>query len=78
MVIAGLRRLATQGRIGPDELVVAFITGAGLKTQEAVLDALTPPLHVQPHVASFEEAIARRKEAVTAAAEIPPGEKQRD
>jgi threonine synthase len=78
VVIAGLRRLAAQGRIGPDELVVAFITGAGLKTQEAVLDALTPPLHVEPHVTSFEEAVARRKEAVTAAAEVRPSQKQRD
>jgi threonine synthase len=78
VVIAGLRRLATQGRIGPDELVVAFITGAGLKTQEAVLDALTPPLHIAPHVASFEDAIAGRTEAASATAEVRPGRKQRD
>jgi threonine synthase len=66
VVIAGLRRLVAQGRIEADELVVAFITGAGLKTQEAVLDKLMPPLHIQPHVASFEEAIAKRREAVPA------------
>jgi len=77
VVIAALRRLATQGRIGRDELVVAFITGAGLKTQEAVLDKLTPPLHVEPHVSSFEEAMARRQEVVTAAAEARPGQNQR-
>ena len=54
--------------------MVAFITGAGLKTQEAVLDKLTPPLHIEPHVSSFEEAMARRQEAVTAAAETRPNQ----
>ena len=76
VVIAALRRLATQGRIGPDELVVAFITGAGLKTQEAVLDKLTPPLHIEPRVSSFEEAMARRQDAVTAGAEVRPSQNQ--
>lgn len=60
VVISGLKRLAEAGRIGRDELVVAFITGAGLKTQEAVTEALTPPLHVQPTIASFEEALGER------------------
>ncbi len=65
VVIAGLKRLAAEGRIGRDELVVAFITGAGLKTQEPVLESLTPPLHVQPNVHSYEEAVARRRETVS-------------
>jgi threonine synthase len=60
VVISGLKRLAEAGRVGRDEVVVAFITGAGLKTQEAVQDVLTPPLHVQPTIASFEEARGER------------------
>ena len=40
VVISGLRRLVEQGHVHPDEVVVAFITGAGLKTQEAVAPAL--------------------------------------
>ncbi|MBI2912422.1 MAG: threonine synthase, partial [Chloroflexi bacterium] len=32
VVVAALKRLAHEGRIGADELVVAFVTGAGLKT----------------------------------------------
>ena len=76
VVIAALKRLAAQGRIGRDELVVAFITGAGLKTQEAVLDRLIPPLHIEPHVSSFEEAMARRQEAVATGAEAAPGQNQ--
>ena len=57
VVISGLKRLVEAGRVGRDELVVAFITGAGLKTQEAVTGALTPPLCIEPTIASFEEAM---------------------
>ncbi len=69
VVIGGLRRLAEAGRIGRDEVVVAFITGAGLKTQEAVVGALEPPLHVEPSLASFEAALGERAEVDTAATE---------
>ena len=34
VVIAGLQKLAREGKIGADELTVAYITGAGLKTQK--------------------------------------------
>jgi hypothetical protein len=40
--------------------VVACITGAGLKTQEAVADVLPPALHVQATVDSFEAALLER------------------
>ena len=42
------------------EVVVAFITGAGLKPQEAVMEALRPPLHLEPTIASFEQALGER------------------
>jgi threonine synthase len=74
VVVAGLRRLAAEGRIQPDELVVAFITGAGLKTQEAVLDRLAPRLVIEPHLTSFEEAIAEHREAVAAGRRASRGE----
>jgi len=60
VVIAGLRRLVEQGHVTPDEVVVAFITGGGLKTQEAVSPALAPALSVRATVESFEEALAER------------------
>jgi threonine synthase len=60
VVIAGLKRLAEAGRVSPDETVVAFITGAGLKTQEAVMHALPPQVRVEPTMASFEEALGDR------------------
>ena len=74
VVVAGLRRLVAQGRIQPDELVVAFITGAGLKTQEAVQDRLVPRLVIEPHLASFEEAIAEHRQAVAASRQTSRGE----
>ncbi|MPZ49679.1 MAG: threonine synthase [Dehalococcoidia bacterium] len=61
VTIAGLKRLIAAGKVDKDELVVAFITGAGLKTQEAVADALPEPLHIQPNIAAFEEALSRRQ-----------------
>ena len=64
VVIAGLKRLVESGRVDRDELVVAFITGAGLKTQEAVVDKIGKALHVTPTVASFEEAIAQRGDVI--------------
>jgi len=64
VVIAGLKRLVESGRVDRDELVVAFITGAGLKTQEAVVDKINKALHIAPTVASFEEAIAQRGGAI--------------
>lgn len=69
VVVSGLKRLAEAGRVGRDEVVVAFITGAGLKTQEAVLDTLRPPLLVEPTMASFERALGERPEAGVSAAE---------
>ncbi|MFC1994417.1 threonine synthase [Chloroflexota bacterium] len=59
VVIAGLKNLAASGRIKKDELTVAFITGAGLKTQEAVVDCVQP-LIVKPTLESFEEKLGAR------------------
>ena len=67
VVIAGLRRLVDQGLIDREELVVAFITGAGLKTQEAVAPRLKPALAVQPNIASFENAFSEQAGALPAA-----------
>ncbi len=60
VVIASLKRLVESGRVGADELVVAYVTGSGLKTQEAVQGRLDEPLHISATIASFEEAVARR------------------
>ena len=61
VTIAGLKHLVEKGQVDPDETVVAFITGAGLKTQEAIAEFLPEPMFVQPNMASFEEALLERK-----------------
>jgi len=59
VVISGLKRLAQQGVIKPDELTVAFITGNGLKTQEAVA-GVVKPLLIKPNMEAFEGALHAR------------------
>jgi threonine synthase len=59
VVIAGLKRLAASGIIKGNELTVAFITGAGPKTQEIVSD-IVRPFTVQPSLESFEEVVGAR------------------
>ncbi len=56
VTVASLKQLAAAGRIHPDELTVAFITGAGFKTAEAVSDHLEPPLEIDATLESFEAA----------------------
>ena len=60
VVVSGLKNLADSGAIKPDELTVVYITGNGLKTQEAV-DSVVDPLSVSPTMTSFEDAMQRRK-----------------
>ncbi len=56
VVIAALKRLAASRVIKGNELTVAFITGAGPKTQEIVSD-IVQPFTVQPSLESFEEVL---------------------
>lgn len=57
VVIAGLKRLVAAGAIKEDELTVAFITGNGLKTLEAIHDSVVKPILIKPNINSFEEAL---------------------
>jgi threonine synthase len=59
VVIAGLQRLISKGLIKGDELTVAYITGNGLKTQEAV-EGLVQTIQISPSYDAFTEAMARR------------------
>jgi threonine synthase len=61
VVISGLQHMVKQGHVRPEEVVVAFITGAGLKTQEAVAPALAPALQIKATIDSFEDALSRRE-----------------
>ena len=64
--IACLQKLVASGAIRRDEETVAFITGGGLKTIEAVQGKLIEPLRVTPNMASFESAVAARDGALAA------------
>ncbi|QKD83659.1 threonine synthase [Thermoleptolyngbya sichuanensis A183] len=57
--IAVLKKLAEAGKINPDETTVAYITGNGLKTQEAVQGYIGEPLTIEPKLESFERALER-------------------
>lgn len=57
--IAVLKKLAEAGKINPDETTVAYITGNGLKTQEAVQGYIGEPLTIEPKLDSFERAWER-------------------
>jgi threonine synthase len=50
---AVLAKLAESGAIGPDERVVAYITGDGLKTLDAVRDGIEVA-QIEPHLEAFE------------------------
>ncbi len=56
VVVSSLRKLAGLGVIKRNELTVAFITGAGPRTQEIVSD-IVRPFTIQPSLESFEEVL---------------------
>jgi threonine synthase len=59
--IAVLKKLVEAGKINPDETTVAYITGNGLKTQEAVQDYAGQPLTIEAKLDSFERALERSR-----------------
>lgn len=61
VVIAGLKKLVAAGIIKSQELTVAFITGNGLKTQEAVMGQLAPAITISPSLRDFERAFLSHK-----------------
>ena len=61
VTIASLKQMVERGDIHPDETTVAFITGAGFKTAEAVTGHLNSPLEVDASIDSFEAAYNARQ-----------------
>lgn len=59
--IATLKKLVEAGKINPDETTVVYITGNGLKTQEAVQGYVGEPLTIEPKLESFERALERSR-----------------
>ncbi|MGD1862174.1 MAG: threonine synthase [Leptolyngbyaceae cyanobacterium] len=59
--IAVLKKLVEAGKINADESTVVYITGNGLKTQEAVQGCIGEPLTIEPKLDSFERALERAR-----------------
>ncbi|MBR8828312.1 MAG: threonine synthase [Gomphosphaeria aponina SAG 52.96 = DSM 107014] len=59
--IAVLQKLVAAGKIDPEETTVVYITGNGLKTQEAVQGYIGEPLIIEPKLDSFERALERSR-----------------
>jgi threonine synthase len=59
--IAVLKKLVEAGKIDPEETTVVYITGNGLKTQEAVQGYIGEPLYIDAKLDSFERALERSR-----------------
>ncbi|MFH1540114.1 MAG: threonine synthase [bacterium] len=57
VTIAVLKKLARQGVIHKNEFTVAYITGNGLKTMEAVADCVVPSEAISPTIEEFDESL---------------------
>jgi len=58
VTIAGLKLGLESGAIDPELSTVAFITGGGLKTTDAIVGKITEPIPIEGTLESFEEAYA--------------------
>ncbi len=63
VTIATLAKLVSQGVVRTDERVVAYVTGHGLKTLEAVSGAVGPTATIAPTLAAFDEALPHAGES---------------
>jgi threonine synthase len=59
--IAVLKKLVEAGKIDPEETTVVYITGNGLKTQEAVQGCIGETLKIEPKLEAFERALERSR-----------------
>ncbi len=62
VTIATLAELARRGDIGPDERVVALVTGHGLKTVEALTGHVGPTRTIEPSLEAFERDVLHHDE----------------
>lgn len=60
VTIGVLRKLAKQGIIKKNDVTVAYITGNGLKTPEAVNEAVGRPIRIPPSLSKFEQTFGQQ------------------
>ncbi len=61
--VAGLKKLVESGHIQPDERVVVYVTGNGLKAQDTLLKSLQRPPIIKPMLSEFEHLTASQQTA---------------
>jgi threonine synthase len=61
VTVAVARKLIEQGRIPRDEEIVLCITGNGLKTMDALYEAVEPPVVIKPSIDAFEPLVSSRE-----------------
>ena len=61
--LATLQKLAASGVIRPDERVVVYITGHGLKTLDAVAEVVGPTATIRPTIEAFHDAFPALQES---------------
>ena len=54
-----LKKLVEEGKIDPSETTVAYITGNGLKTTEAIASSIGEPFLIEAQLDSFDAAWKR-------------------
>ena len=57
VTIGVLKKLVKNGLIKKGDVTVAYVTGNGLKTQEAIADFVGRPVRTLPKLQSFEEGV---------------------
>jgi len=62
VTLAVTQKLIAQGRIPRDEEIVICITGNGLKTQDAIANAVEQPIVIRPNIDDFAAIIDDTRE----------------
>jgi threonine synthase len=57
VTVAILKKLVENGEISPDENVVCYVTGNGLKATETILHSTQKPVEIEPNLESLAEII---------------------
>lgn len=56
VTVAVLKKLVEMGQVSPDEKVVCYVTGSGLKATEAILNNIPKPIEIEPRLGPFAKA----------------------
>ena len=58
VTVAVLKKLVESGAVSPDEKVVCYVTGNGLKTTETILNSIPKPVEIEPNLESLAKIIS--------------------